>query len=469
MLRFRYNIKKALISATYILIISSFILPVINVKSNQLQFNENDIFNTTFDEEQVLYLLKGKTYFTLYAIEDVNSFNVIFSIPPNYQSQAPIFLKILDNTTANIIDYRIENDTNPPNKILNFTIGNINKKERTYLNFEYWTLSTNRDYKELSDHIDFPDESEFPEEIKLWFYPTESVQSDRFIFKIKVNQLIDRSNNNLLTFAENVGYLTKTKRGDYDPNTRKPKQRYYLINAAIPNILYRLFPEKFNYFHRQFFIYKGHNLIIATPMFEDAFSVYFNKGTCVGQANLAAALFRAAGVPAKILICEPIPFPNVYHCIVQYYIPDYGWIWMDQSNAWHPFPPKLRIVLRVCYPEDENNAGHGLKKYGGVLQDRWIKNDKVFGSVTRGKPLRDENNMTVDFEFGNVVFNLTQDVWELFTKFAGRDLGFENNQHILNSTIAQQSAVECFYKSNIDGYLFNMTYAYNEYLKIESS
>ena len=59
---------------------------------------------------QELDLLRGETIFQISANADVDSFNIAYAIPPNYENQAPIFIEIRNDTTANIISYSMSND-----------------------------------------------------------------------------------------------------------------------------------------------------------------------------------------------------------------------------------------------------------------------------------------------------------------------------------------------------------------------
>jgi len=486
MLEFRLLTKNAMIFTLIALFIGSAFIPVVTSSSIHSTISEDNSL-ISVNDEQILYLLNGQTCLTLYATEDVGNFNVIHSIPPNYEYQAPIYLKILDNTTANIIDYKIEDDRNPPNKIINFTIGPMKQNEKTKIYFEYFTLTKNKDYTNLSKDVEIPNEDDIPEEIKLWLSSTESVQADKILFKIRSRQLKRSSGNNLIKYVEKAIKLVSFKRGDYWPNLEdaiksfrskrgddRPvdhilKLRYYIINVGVPYLLYRLFPNRFD--NSEIFIYESNkDYIITLAKFEDAYSVFFNKGTCAGQANLAAALFRAAGIPSKILITEPNEANAVYHCITEYYVPTYGWALTDQSKANNLMETKNRLILKVCYPDDENDAGHGFQKQGGIMYLHSIKNQKVIGNTgLRGRMYENENDITVDLELGNDIFNLTQSVWEYYTQYANRDLGPANNQYILNATIAQQNAIQCFQNSDINGYFSNITLAYDEYLKIDAS
>ena len=474
---------------TFFLIIFLLMVTIFSpgVISASIEKTSQQVTNSNFgDEEQILYLLNGRTILTLYATENVDNFYVIHSIPPNYEFQAPIYLRIMDNTTANILDYKIEDDRNPPNKIINFTIGPMKKNEKTKIYFEYFTLTKDKIYSDLPKDVEIPDEKDIPEEIKIWLSPTESVQANKLLFKIRSKPIKIRSDNNLIKYVENSIKLVSFKRGDYWPYVEKtiksfrtkrgdnrtvdhiPKLKNYIINHGIPYVLYLLFPNRFD--NSDLVIYEARrDFILTLAKFGDAYSVFFNHGNCAGQANLAAALFRIVGIPAKILITEPSVIGGVYHCITEYFVPTYGWVLTDQSKAINLLETKKCLILKVCHPNDENDAGHGLQKQGGTMYLHKIKNQKIISNTGyRGRRYENENSIEVDLKLGNDIFNITQSVWDYYTQYANRDLGPINNQHIINSTNAQQNAIISFQNSDMDGYIFNITLAYNEYLKIEA-
>jgi len=112
---------------------------LISTRENSIDGLEtNPAYNNT-DLEKDLYLHYGRTNFTFLALENVESFNFIHAIPPNYENQAPILFNIRDGTTVNIIGCMMYNDTNYPNKIINFTVGPMKKKEKkqSFLNIGY--------------------------------------------------------------------------------------------------------------------------------------------------------------------------------------------------------------------------------------------------------------------------------------------------------------------------------------------
>ena len=171
--------KKGLALVVILLFLGSAFLPTIT----------SDPVYVAGDIEQELDLLHGETLFYLWANDDVNSVNVTYAIPPNYGDQAPIFFDIRDDTTAEIISYTIVNDTNPPNKVVNFEIGSMAKGEKKSLHFDFWVLVKNEDYSNLPRYVKIPKKSELPEETKTWLVSTKAIQSDNILIKCKARQV----------------------------------------------------------------------------------------------------------------------------------------------------------------------------------------------------------------------------------------------------------------------------------------
>jgi len=67
------------------------------------------------------------------------------------------------------------------------------------------------------------------------------------------------------------------------------------------------------------------------------------KGNCTDFHGMFIGMARAAGIPAKFEIGFPLPVDassgaiGGYHCWAEFYVPEYGWIPVDASEAWkHP-------------------------------------------------------------------------------------------------------------------------------------
>lgn len=447
------------ISAIFIILltIASSIFPYIIDSSiaTEIENKNYDTASLQNNINQELNLLYGKTILYLYALENVDTFNVIFSVAPNYENQVPILFNFRDETTANILNYRIYDDTNPPNKVINFTVGCISKNEIIIIAFEYWVLIENNDYKDLPDYVEMPSDDKLPDSVKIWLQSTEAIQSNNTLIKLKAKQLLKKSDNNLRTFAKNIVNYTKLKYNYVREITS-------ILKASI---LYHLFPRRFPDAEKAFVQIGNLKIIGIGGGYKDALSVMlFGGGGCDGVANLGTALFRAAGVPAKQLILTPLSGSGendyyIYHCISEYYCPDYGWVRAETTTADTPHQPKNAIVLRVNYPDDENKAGKRLQRNFGHLYFFWYTSKNiVHNSRTWGW---NEGNLTVDKNLADDVFILTQDVWELHTRYFCKE--YESETHLLNAIHAQQDAIECFKQSQIQGYIDNMTIAFEEY------
>ena len=94
----------------------------------------------------------------------------------------------------------------------------------------------------------------------------------------------------------------------------------------------------------------------------DAISGLNHGGSCTNRANLAAALLRANGVPARTV--AHIPVTNSWmdqHWLTEYWHPEYGWIPLETSmEIYNPDYNKI-VVLAVSSASDEERSMDGLQ------------------------------------------------------------------------------------------------------------
>lgn len=427
------------------------------------------------DTEQELDLLYGETNFNLTALEDISyPFNLSYVVPLNYNNQAPILFEVCEDASTDLVTFRIINETNAPNKIINFTIAPLTKGTVVTIHFQYWVLVRNNDYTDLPRYVKIPKEKDLPDNIKTWLVSTKNIQSDNIIIKLKAKQ-IKGFTNNLVRLANKIALSTSDYVKLYRPLSR-------LINI-IPNA--RDFTYDIVNKNRE------HDWL---PL-QDAFSELFLGGCCYGRAHLGAAIFRANGVPARSIIITPTYGKKIsfeQHVICEYYCPDYEWVPVETTFACAPpkgivedivekiahklgvdtrFPvpyeTKGYIVLRINYPDDENEAGNGLSYYGGMEAYMKMYPREVAGylnnSQTHGWI---EKELATNQQNADNALSLTKDVYELHTKYIGMNLNGENKQHYDNAILAQKNAINCFNQSDINGYINNITIAYTEYGQI---
>jgi len=428
------------------------------------------------DTNQELDLLYGETKFNLTALENISyPFNLSYVVPLNYKDQAPILFEVCEDTTTDLVTFLILNDTNSPNKIINFTIAPLTKGMVITIHFQYWVLVKNNDYTDLPRYVKIPKEEELPENTKTWLASTKNIQADNILIRLKAKQ-VKGFTNNLIRLANKI-VLT---------STGLLHKRIMLIKMSnLRNILYPLVREKIE--------------SDWIPL-QDAFSSLFIRGSCYAQTHLGVALFRANNVPARSIIITPTIYGKdlfiEQHVICEYYCPNYGWVPAETilmctppkdivenivvkvahnigyTNFSIPYESKGYVVLRINYPDDENEAGNGISYYGGMEAymkmyprevERCLNLTSNYTGITHGWI---EKELKTDQQNADHAFSLTRDVYELHTKYIGMTLTGENKQHFDNAILAQKNAIDCFNQSDINGYINNINTAYTEYSQI---
>lgn len=91
---------------------------------------------------------------------------------------------------------------------------------------------------------------------------------------------------------------------------------------------------------------------------QDAVNVLKTKGAvCNGFATLSCALLRASGIPARVLAVIPVGMKVAMHYLVEFYVPDFGWVWLEPSFKKLPHQTTDDVVIGIMYPEDDLGSG----------------------------------------------------------------------------------------------------------------
>jgi len=322
-----------------------------------------------------LALLRGEYYLYINASENVGLFNIRYAFPPELKYQLPLIIEIFNDTTADILNYKIENDTNEPNKFANFTIGPMNKDESALVHFSYYVLDKNQDYSDLPRKVKIPKKDDIPPEVRKWLTSTNVVQKNRILIRIRARQMKILTNN-VLRIARRIALFCRLHR-------------------------YPVFLLQY---------------IIGSYRSQDAFTTLLINGECPGRSHLGCALFRANKIPARVILANPdYIFWYEMHFMTEYYLPDYGWILTEVHKGITPYEPKNQIILRVCYPEDENNTQDDFiyGKMKGLEKWIWIDNEFVtpyYKDLVEGSKIKmfREKELFTDKAPGEDAVNITK-------------------------------------------------------------
>jgi hypothetical protein len=389
---------------------------------------------------QDLSLLKGEHYLYITAKQNVDSFNIKYSFPPEYGHQYPIYFEILDDTNANIIKYKIEDDILEPNKIINFSCGSIKRFDRVLIHFNCWVLIKNYNYDDLPNFIEIPQFNDLPDEVKKWTSSTEVVQSDHFLIKFRANQLTLFSKNNLLKIASNIAKFSKNHR---------------YLSFLIQYKLQRIFQY---------------------PS-QDALTTLLFNGECPGRSHLGCALFRANGIPARVTLAMPTRYDFWYemHYATQYYCPGFDWILTEVHTGETPYAPQNQIILRFCYPEDENNtqADYIYKRMKSLERWMWFDNNNITPYYNRLKEGSTriksfaKNTVNIDLNVANETIDLTKIVFNKYQDLLKANLIGDNLiNFVTGKKFIEKAISELSSSDDAFGYIYYINKAIDEFNSI---
>ncbi len=390
---------------------------------------------TYVSSEKELHLLRGEHYLYVNASDDVDEFHIRFVFPPDYGYQVPIYLEIYNDTTANISHYQIEDDSDGLNKLINFAIGPMTENESVLIHFSCWVLVKNHDFSDLPEEQKFPRRLKLPEETKTWLSATEVVQKNSILIRFKARQLRGIKND-MMRFAGRVAPFIK-------------QHRFFLFLIQL-----------------RFGIFLSQN----------ARTTLFINGENVGRSHLACAFFRSQRVPARVLLAHNDQgFWTQMHYMVEYYVPDYGWVLLDSTKGKTPYETKRQIINRICFPEDEDDtkADYILPYMRGEERWLWIDTEDVYpyfvdcdhGSKSQ---MFSESEIMTDSYKVDYSFLLTQIVFHQYEQYLGMNLTGENQAHFENATMYQKQAMgELIETEELNDYIYYMDSAFDEYKEIE--
>jgi hypothetical protein len=383
---------------------------------------------------QELDLLRVEHYLYVNASEDEGIFHLRFSFPPDYEYQVPLMLELYnDSTTSKILNYQIENDTEAPNKIINFTLGPMNKDESVLLHFSCWVLVKNHDFSDLPPYVKIPKRCQLPKETKIWLAATKEVQLNSLLIKQTARELHGYSDN-LIRYAGRIAPFIKNHR-------------------------FGLFIIELN---------------LGLLLSQDARTTLLINGENVGRSHLACAFFRVYNIPARVLLANNDQgFWTQMHYMVEYYCPGYGWVLVETTKGKTPYATKHQVINRVCYPKDERDTKRDyiLPFMTGEERWLWIDNPHVspyYSDLKSGSKSQmfSETNVSVDQLTANYAFILTQIVFHQYQKYLGMNLTDENLLHFQNASMYQQDAIIAMKGHDTGGYISFLNKASDEYKKI---
>lgn len=329
---------------------------------------------------------------------DTDTYEVYFHIPIRLPEQIPILIEV---ESPDLIDWRFIRH----NSVNTLAVARMRKGHNSPLNWTAWVLVKDNYYANRPWNNPLPSKDHLPDSVKQWLVQTDCVQLDPDIVQ-ETAQTVRAGATDVIALANNICEFCAK------------------ISFTFPLAHY---PASF-----------------------DAFYALTWGGSCTHRAHAAAALFRANGIPARVLLNIPT-WSNALdmHWIVEYYLPEYGWIRMEPSTGEHPCFARDEIVTYLCYPENEFPVYYpwGLNVAFHTSFDKIIqwKGAHLAEEILTLYDNNDHYNLKWGYALADSVFNFYNEFWGLHW--------YPAQQTLMDSALYHQSrALTSFQANNIPGF-----------------
>ena len=393
-------------------------------------------------EKEQIYILTGEHSLSLKALSKADSSDMIYSFPLNYGNQVPIAFEV----RGDYLSYEIAKD-GQYNQVIKFQMPPFKKDEVKKIYFRYWVLTKKIDRGELLGQEFLPIDDKLPKATKKWLKPTKSIQSNNFFIRV-TSRFLQGFSRDSFKYSKKVAFWI-CYHGIFINYFKK-----FLVRHPI---WHRIFLPDYYWY----------------PL-EDAFSSLLFGGVCSAEANLQIALHRARGIPARLLITScsfygKDEWLDSQHYIAEIYSPKYGWV--KTQSGMLSIPEEYNIIMKIADIEDENIAGNGLSKFGGMVSWFSISDDNIVFDVQRdylkfklpkskivGFPVLrawGEKQIEVSSRESKKIVQITKQVWELFVN-KKEEFNIKNELSLEVFSSMQKKALDALINNQFEKFILVM-------------
>jgi hypothetical protein len=332
------------------------------------------------------------------ANQNLSQVNFITHIPIITNDSVPILINIprKNNYNLEVRNFNFKNIRNDRN-LIRMTLSNCEKNKRNYIAFEAYTLMKITDVSDMPKSVSFNSYSSLNKAKKNYTSASLTCQSDH-------------------------------------PDIKSRALKFIQTNRDEANVIEVL---------RRIINFTGNGIEYVGGSPQTALdTLKLGYAVCTGKANLAVALARALGIPARvILVCKT-------HFLVDFWIPDYGWVRADSTRAIFPVPKNYRTVIWIANIKDENYAG----PIGGVVAYWGTENysDSILFDIDYGQSVNNEEFAYIkgNTNLNNLLFEKAKKLWRLYCRLKNAGL---NNEELATFSEYQSR----YFKSLVDNDIQN--------------
>jgi hypothetical protein len=252
-----------------------------------------------------IYRLRGK--YLVHSSAATASSVIEFPLPIVIGSEVPLRWEVKATPASRVKTWKAY-ERKPGDWVARVELADLAAGDSFHLDWEADVLCGPSTFEPLPADVPLEKLAEVPEEAKKWLTPTRCVQSDFARFTAISRELVGEST----SLTDLTGRIVE-------------KLRFVLAHeqGQAPDL--------------------------------SAIEALDKRGSCTSAANLAAALFRSCGIPARIVAGYATWYgPHQTHSIVEFYFPGRGWVPLESTWGRTPWPWSQQMHVALVYPEDEN-------------------------------------------------------------------------------------------------------------------
>ncbi|MHA1223072.1 MAG: transglutaminase domain-containing protein [Candidatus Heimdallarchaeaceae archaeon] len=364
--------------------------------------------NLIIEKTKNFYLFNVTGSFNLISPEpNTGAFKLYIHIPISYNSHRPFAIYVAELNGNHIENFRINDNYPGPNSLLEISFKNIETTDP--LSF-YWTapvLIDHKDYTNIPEHLETTNTKVLPNEVRTWLKTSEFIQVDHPEIITKAKEIVGNETN--------VTNITR------------------LISDFV-----------------------GKKILYLRGGPQDALSTLQREsGVCTGKANLATALFRAIGIPARVVMTAPTP-----HFLIEIYLHTYGWIRLEATSGEFPWEFHRNIISYCVYPEDETSTSvrNGVSPYQGAVSYYSSTNFNLIWEFDREKCNIMRYEVQTIQSTINHALELAENLWNNYTNIKNQTLN-QKQEKAFNIIINELKETELLFASNkVENFLNKLTY-----------
>ena len=354
-------------------------------------------------DEEKLYLRAAEGQLDYFCPDDFCEY--YFHVPIVYGTQVPVLLTV---EAEDLIDYRfIHMENNNILCVARMAQGN------GMLHWVSYVMVERNLWVDIPDSVEMPEPGSLPDSVTRWLQSTDCCQLNSEYVAAAVQET-GAGITNVIELADSIE--------DY----------VFDIPSGFPH----------------------------SPTSFDAHYAIRWGNSCTGHAHAAAALFRGNGIPSRSLMVVPTIYSIWFdhHWIVDYFIPDYGWVMAESGNP--TAPPRNFLVTFVVEPHQEFT-----KWFSNAIDGLWHSSSPSIASADWGKGHRGfaVSHGTYDEILIEQAMAVGTELWHLHTLNTGLILTLSEAEHRTDAVSAMTQAFEAINCGDIESYITHAEAAVSHY------